>query len=886
MSILLVGFSLWLVALIVVVRLAILGGRELRAGHAWAMAGLLILAGAILFRPHEDTFGGEDAGAYLNSSITYLREGRLDFVDPLLSRVPAAVRPDFLYGHEFYGTTPDVCLWVKDMGRAIVGVHFQPAYPLMMAAAAKIAGAHAILYVIPLATLFAALALGALALQLIGPPGALLSALFYLGSPMVLWHGRCARPELIASFLLLSGFALLLHAWRRPRWAAWPDLLLAAVCIALAPFFHITAWLVVIPLGVIASLIAASGRDDFLLYPAVAVAGLGCFVYQTLAITDIYGIGRFMTPVLARPVLLAVGIVAAFAVLAAAGALARRWRARRQTAATATPVFGGLVPWLVGAVAAAVYLGLYFATPAVESRQAPAAPIYHYIYPTDLRVAAKMISRPVALLGLAGLAILLGFHIRRRSEALAVAFALVPATLLIGNMYDFFMTRYMLVAIAPLLALSLAALAALASRLGVWPGAATLAAAATIACAQLHNRTHLVTITEHEGFLRFLAPYAREVQGRNGILLCEYSRVYAPLRHYFGVSALPLDNQTRFDYRAGLEAWERIVRESPNQPAYFLTPFQPPLSDRFVFRPVLKREFADVRLRQERYRLPTDFGIYALPLTLYTMELTDAARPLPAGPFTYAFDAGNMGLVGFANLRAERADIPALPVPPGEWRTPALPPAPDGSSSPELRLFFLGAGKSPAAPTLRPRGGMTADALRWRGLPYGWWLLQGPAAGLPANAPLSLVSPQRMALADWRLLADGGADAGAPPPSAPGMERVSLQVKARWSRAESRMVLPLPDAPKADILLFFTAPAAEKARPRKITLETATGETAAHTVPGGRWMWESWRLACGPARGAPAWVTIRTDPPWDSRVRGFPPDLGILIAAVAVLPVE
>jgi hypothetical protein len=111
-------------------------------------------------------------------------------------------------------------------------------------------------------------------------------------------------------------------------------------------------------------------------------------------------------------------------------------------------------------------------------------------------------------------------------------------------------------------------------------------------------------------------------------------------------------------------------------------------------------------------------------------------------------------------------------------------------------------------------------------------------------------------------------------------------LKARWTRAASRVCLPLPETPRADILLYFTAPPAGTSGVARLTLTPQDGVPVTRTVPVRTWMWESWRIETGLRRGAGCWLTIRTEPSWNSGVRGFPTDLGVLLGGIAVIPVE
>ncbi len=864
------GIVLWAVSLALAARLAWLG-RE--AGLSplfrcalWAAVTLAALV--LLFRPHEDIFGGEDPGAYINSGITYGRQQKFFEVDPLLAQVPAEVRPDFYYGHAGYGTTKDACLWVWDPERAVVGPHFQPAYPLLIALASRVGDPAWALYVIPVFTLFLALALRALAsLLLPWRLAGLATFLLFLLSPLTLWHGRCSRPEIIAGFMFFGGAALLFSAWQGRRWARWPDLLLGAAAVSLAPFFHITAGYLLIPAAVVIALVILRGRDDFLLYPLVALAGLVLFTWQMRHVTDYYGLGGLLNPLIFRP-WLAYGLFAAgLAVLAAGCRLGRRraaahekapdreccerprqsvalqqergtlpgtWRdALRLPRRSPTPggrvrysfqhpVLSSSLGWSLGFAAVSTVLILYVAFTRDEAGSLPllGRPVEHYLYLADFRTFANMVSLPIALLALLGwIAWLIGPAERRR-ERLVLALVVFPAILLSGNVRDFMMTRYWFLALLPMAALALAALAAgLAGRArSAWT--AVLVAGLVILLG-FHHRIHLAGVTEFRGLTGFLKPYAEVIKRGNGILLCEYSRLAAPLEHVFGIPTLGLDNERRRDYSRAEKAWEAIMRKYPDHPAFFATPFHAPASDRFDFQLVRDAGYRGAKLVQARQGLPTRVAEHALRLRLYRMSLKAPGRAggFAASPETYRLDGGNMGLRHFANTRTERAEFDAL------------------GSSPTQALIAAAA----------PGGGR-------------------------ALLTVALTNAPFLELAGLEFAADDAPIAAA----APGV----LGFAARWARAKAEIFVP-DNFPGGFLILMGVTPRLENGRPMTLVVSADPDRLAALDPEPGRWQWH---LVPLPASAAGRWLTLAAEPAWNPGRPGFPTDLGILAGHISFWP--
>ena len=676
-----IGIFLWLVAGAAACRLLFYGQAPFRARIPELLV-LFLLAGLLMFRPHEDIFGGEDPGSYVNSGITYNRRQQAFYVDEMLAKVPPETRPMFYYGHAGYGSTKDACLWIRNPDLALAGPHFQPAYPLMIAAAVRAGTSSWALYVVPLFAVLCALALSALTGRLLPHRWSGMIAFFlYACIPLSVWHGRCARPEIIASFMFFAGAALVMQAWLSRPWRNAFDLVLGALCIGLAPFFHITALMLVIPACAAAALAMLwRGRLDFLPLPLVLFLTTLVFYGQAVYVTDYYGVRRFLDPVMARPWLAA----AAYALLAALVFQSWRLRRKKRPAEETPPARPRTL--LAGAVLAAALtvfiFTLAFGRQIYGNLPLLGRPVTHYLYLTDFKVMANMLSLPLLALALAGMLFWLTGREERRGLRVALALAVLPAALLTGYIDDFMMTRYLMVAVVPLAVLFLAALAVgiMPRNCGPW---LPILICVLMCLAAVHNRTHLITTTEHAGFARFLRPFAETIRANRGMLLCEYSRIAAPLEHFFGIPALGLDNERKTDYAPMEKAWADIMLSDTNRAAFFMTPFGDPRSARFDFEKILAGSFRDCSLKQARRGLPTEVERFNLNLSLFRMKLKAGVQnPEQAStPVTINLDPGNMGLRGFANLREEpypgqSDDIQSIfaglgPLPPGTLQAAA-----------------------------------------------------------------------------------------------------------------------------------------------------------------------------------------------------------------------
>jgi hypothetical protein len=886
------GICLWIVAALVLIRLVRIGCASGPDAPPPRVLWAAVVAAAILlmFRPHEDILGGQDPGSYLNSAATYARENRLVYVDPLLAQVPAPVRRDFLYGHEGYGATKDGCVWLRDMNSAQVGVHFQPAYPLMMSVVAKGAAKRWILFVAPLFTVFTALALAAIAAQLFRHRWAgFLAFLLYVASPLVIWHGRCPRPEVLASFFFFGGWALLLHGWGAPRWRRWADTLMGAIGISLAPFFHVTAWFLVIPTAAVWAVVAIQGRDDFWIPVSVAALGAVAFVGQTLFITDPYVITRFIEPILARHPVVWTIAGGGLALVAAGFFRSRRRASGRLTAEpdSSTVRSGRVVEWLVATVFAAACLLAYFLRAPLSDRPPLVEPVYHYIYPSDLRVVTAILSPPVALLALLGVIALAAAHQAHRPERIALIFSVAPATLLAGRMTDFFTTRYMMVSMMPLAAIGMTALVTAIPQRRWWSGGLTAVAAAVIVAAGLAGRTHLIRTTEHKGLVKFLQPFAEKIRQPNGILLCEYSRLGAPLEHLFGIPTLDLDNEHNRDYTAALAAWDGILRAHPDRPAFFLTPFQAPVSERFVFQPVLGRTFRSVALKEARYEVPKRISCTDLKLSLYSMRSVGAGEgpPKPAAPFVCRFDAGNMGLVNFASVRTKSWPMAGRRLGPDTPVAIVLPPVSGGMGQCDFFLFCLVSGQTAEAPHFTAPAAARMEDRRWEHLANNWWLLRASDSGLHPGDMVLVRSDSELLLTDVQVLA---ADQPAPLPIEFGTDATSarpsaIPMTARWTRAESRCLLPMPGGPRGYVLALLQAPRGSGAETARVTMTSTVIQDGTRIVPTGRWVWGVWPVASSNGLPDTAWLSVRTEPLWNPEQKGYPQDLGVLLGWMVVV---
>lgn len=896
--ILLLGLFLWIAAFAVAFRLLWIARLSwLRGASALAIAALMTAGGAaLLFRPHEDIFGGEDPGSYINSSFTYARTGSFFHVDPLLSKAPSEARSEFFYGHKYFGRTKDACLWVRDVEQSLIGPRFLPAYPLLMSTLVKFLPGIISLYVAPFFALLTVLAIAAVA-GLIFPGSRiapLAAAFLYMLSPLVIWHGRCPRAEMPASFFLLAGAALLLHAWHSKRWQAWVDVILAGLCMGLAPFFHPSAWMPVLTITcLLLATILFAGRDDLAAFLPIPAMMFFLFVFQQSRINDAYRVLRHMAVLLEHPVLSFAALLVASLIPWGLASIIRRhlketiekpWQLSRKA------------EWIMrGSVIAVSLLAiLLLCLMRNELAHLLPRPISYYFVPADYATFAGIISVPIACLALLGWGLCMMDTSSPCIERACMAMAVLPSLCLTGLVVDFMSTRYYILAIVPVAALCLAGLPVMLERLNLlrwkWPLLPMLLLLA-LGSLQLHGRMHLATLTEYRGFYSFLQKAAAPLQKNNAILLAEYSRLSAPFDHIFGIPTLGLDQERRDSYETALQAWEFILRNSEGLTPFFMTPFQPPAGSRFVFEPAGTFSFAAERLLQARLHLPKRVRQYALTLNLYRMRLRIVPGEIPAHitlPYAMAQAEGNMGLRGFGPTLHKQWFIPALQL---ETNRPVAFNFPDTSgdpgSTPREGLILLHAPSNnscPQPPRLNFAGPIDAYREQWSALPGGWWAFQFAGEKPMPGRSFEVQARSPMALANVFFLHESTLLPAFPSDPEIRLAKIPLGLEsARWTRQNSSFFVPAAGKAPAIFLALLAPP------PKRdfSTLFTIANNTAPLMPPLNVtpeiWQWQAGLLPAG-ALESDIWMRTQAQPSWDPGESKYPSDLGPLMAMFALLP--
>lgn len=615
-----VSVFLWALCLGVLARCV----AALRAGHpgrdSLIAAALVAAAVMLLFRPHEDIYGGQDPGAYVNSSMSIANRGSLFHRDEMLALLPEGKAHLFFHGHSGFRQTRDACVWVRDSELSIVGPWFQPAYSILASIPGLIAGVGGVLLVSPLFGLFTAAALAALAFALTRNRwAALLAFVFYALDPNTLWQARCPRPELPAGFLLAGAWALLLSSARKPDMRAVPDTVLGVLALFAAPFFHVTLWPASILTAVAFFCAAPFGRPHMAVIAPFGLLALAILDFQSECVTNCYGFLKYTAAIRPWTPLLA-AVTAAGSVGAALIGMKRPLSVSRlkmpAPAAVALAAAGLACVAVILLLACGVRFSSALAVMAPRSSLTLTDMAGWVSIESSFRVA-------ILIAGMAAIA--LGRGIRPAAAGAALLICWLPAIVLVGRVPQlmYFARRYQ-PALIPLSALAASFLVLRVSRLPRFGRIAAASLASLAIIAGIAGRSRLFTLTENKGLTAFLTPFAETVKRENGILLCEYTRLAAPFDHVFGISTLGIDQAMRTDdeYTDIVRIWDDIRSWNPGRPAFFATPFA---DTRFPTNglTVVKNGIFDKVVLERSHLLPRRVRRLDLQLTLYRFPPPD-----------------------------------------------------------------------------------------------------------------------------------------------------------------------------------------------------------------------------------------------------------------------
>ncbi len=897
-----ISIVLWIIAILIAVRVSYIFCFQ--KSHAtnnsssnifkpiFTFIVLLTIAFFLFMRPHEDILGGEDPGSYVNSAATFNRIQHIYYIDPLLSQVDQNVRSNFYIGHKAgFGTTKDACLWIRNESTALIGPHFQPAYSFLMSFAISLKNDPiAALYVVPIFAIMCAIAIGVL-IQITLPQASyfwrIVAFLLYILNPFVIWHGRHARPEVIAAFMLIAGTALLFNSIQNKGFLKIYDVISGSIAILIAPFFHITALIYVLAVSTFVLIMLLAGYSFFIFYPILAIGVLGCYVFQTKYITDYYNTLRFIQPLYDKIEYLAIGIICIFIisltvkkVLKNTDLIKVNTSDKLAVAFTIFISFLFIFIWLIN--------WLY-----PESTLFKKGIVEHYIYLTNIPAVMNMLNPVLVMLALVGLIFSIVSPIPERNITIILFIIGLPSLLFMGKIENFMMSRYMMIAFVPFFTIYLTFFAlflstTLQKRWGYKMKNAPYFIVIIIIALQLYGRTHLITITENKGLLNFLMTFAEEIKRANGILLSEYPRLSAPLEHIAGIPTLSIDNEMQNDYRAPLKEWAKIMSNMPSYKAFFLTPFQSPLHPDFIFNPITNAVFTTKRVKSAGNAFPRNIGQVKIDLKLFEMLKTEAnslkafkpqgKHPMRLYSSQIEIGAGNVGLLNFDKFNYARWEIYGAFVDSNKHisllngiKDQLTSFAPDRIDI----VVFSYSGCTPQP--LRCAGARTAPPVK---IAENWYFYPLPG-GIIREAPAlftetPLLFTQIIAHKGRNelisILPDGGE-----------IKKAKEPLPARWTKADSAIALPaFASGEEPELWCFCYVPIIDKIDKNYINFViTNMTESLQAVVSSGRWQWAVIKLPelKNTLVAQPAyWAEIKMAYWWNPERQNFSSNLGVLLA--------
>lgn len=854
--------------------------EKTRGGQKMVFLSILAVFTVALLRPHEDILGGDDHGAYLNASASYLRNDAFKIKDELLERVEPEVRDDFLYyGHGSGVRTPFHALRLPGDGPE-TSPWFQIGFPLLLAAGMRLGGsATAALYVTPILAIMTGIAVSALAGTLFRRKGAeTLAMTLYLSNPLVFWHARYVRAEIPAAFFVVAGLVFFFRSLpRTSRGTLY--LVLSAVAFGLSVFMHATAWLIVLPVAFVAGFHMMAGRKKYLGFLLiVALFGWG-FVFQMAYIVDWYGVRNLCRHLIewALPLNVALGLGLSAAYYSAK----HKPFSRIERTVRRNPRFWGA--WILGLAGAA-----FLATARLSSEGARFFGLLNF---TDLSGFVGLVSWPIVFMALVGWAGAVFYPSDRSLGMRRGTLMLLLPGVCFGYVVSSYMygARYFVLYQTTLLVLGLSAFCVLTGR---WiPRLQSVLPRATcflLVAAQLAFRPHLYVQTDFKGLADFYENLvAANRLDENSLLLVEYSRIGTPLKHCFGIPALGLDNEFTLDYGDALRNWREIMRQWPARDAYFLTPFHyRPQSEYFTFEEVWQGRYAGDHLARRRHGVPTRIVPWKLEPTLYRMRLREASPRSPVPRISGEISSlpvgeGNMGFRDFAFcVEKDAVSVSGRPVEDDAFLEVPIAPNEFSVDTADLWWIFLNRGdleNPPKTVTFREDGIVSRRPLHDMG---GGWLGAYSERGenvrelaIRASEGSSLLLTQTLGLGSnpsGRMWMTG--DPRAVQVEAPGFV-------ARWACRNARLLAPSSLA-GGHLLLFAVVPSEIEG---EVELKVGSERSSpSHTMAPGVWQWVAFPIGDSESDRALTELTFRTDHVLNLRHRGREYPMMLLIGRMVL----
>jgi len=185
--------------------------------HTLVLAGILALAAALFFHPHEYLFGGADAGVYVSQGANIATTGSLRIEDKELGELDPLLAPLLLREQPPSSTARYLRFpgfYIIDLERGLISPQFLPLHPLWIALFHRLFGLNGSLYATPCWGLLGVLSVYFATRRLFDARVAGLAAFLLTITAAQIWFARYPTSEALSQFLVFSA----IYAF-----AAWVD---------------------------------------------------------------------------------------------------------------------------------------------------------------------------------------------------------------------------------------------------------------------------------------------------------------------------------------------------------------------------------------------------------------------------------------------------------------------------------------------------------------------------------------------------------------------------------------------------------------------------------------------------------------------------------------
>ncbi len=220
------AFNLWLLLALLMGYSFVVGGLAWRCGSrllpriqrpsAWdgLLLLVIILGGALFFRPHEYLFGAADVGVYVNIGANIAHTGSLIIDDDALTQLDPTVYADLFREQPAQFITRRIRFagfYIDDTTAGLIIPQFFALHPVWLAVFYALFGVQGALLATPLWGLLGCAAVYFAGARVFGQRTGWLAALLLTSSGVQIWFARYSTAEPLTQFLIFSGLYALVR---------------------------------------------------------------------------------------------------------------------------------------------------------------------------------------------------------------------------------------------------------------------------------------------------------------------------------------------------------------------------------------------------------------------------------------------------------------------------------------------------------------------------------------------------------------------------------------------------------------------------------------------------------------------------------------------------